>query len=151
MSRSFFFVSLAALAGLTACAGSRYAEPAQPVARLIERPAAAPVPRGSEQQLAPNEGDSEARRAWFEQEIERARYVPPPPPVETRIVYERVPYDDGYYVRQPDCRYDDGPSFPINTAAGASLGAIIGNQSGHCDEGALIGAGIGLLFDFARW
>ena len=31
------------------------------------------------------------------------------------------------------------------------LGAIIGHQSGHRDEGAAIGAGIGLLFDLARW
>ncbi|MCA8964540.1 MAG: glycine zipper family protein [Planctomycetes bacterium] len=63
-----------------------------------------------------------------------------------------MPYDDRYYT--PDCRYDDRcetTRFPVNTAVGAGLGAIIGHQSGHRDEGAAIGAGIGLLFDLARW
>lgn len=41
-------------------------------------------------------------------------------------------------------------SFPVNTAIGAGLGAIIGHQSGRRDRGAAIGAGIGLLFDLAR-
>lgn len=151
MSRSFFVTITAALAGLTACAAPRYAEPNRPVAKSIGLPAT----QDAGQRAVPGAADSEATRAWFDREIERARYVPPPPPVETRIVYERVPVQyDEYYVSQPDCRYDDpcdGPRFPVNTAVGAGLGAIIGHQSGHRDEGAAIGAGIGLLFDLARW
>lgn len=41
--------------------------------------------------------------------------------------------------------------FPINTAVGAGIGAIIGHQRGRRDRGALIGGGVGLLFDLNRW
>jgi hypothetical protein len=40
--------------------------------------------------------------------------------------------------------------FPINTAVGAGVGAIIGHQSGRRGRGALLGASTGLLFDFQR-
>ena len=43
-----------------------------------------------------------------------------------------------------------GPGFPINTALGAGIGAIIGNQSGRSGRGALIGGGVGLLLDLPR-
>ena len=39
----------------------------------------------------------------------------------------------------------------VNAAVGAGIGAIIGNQSGESGRGALIGTGVGLLFDIGRW
>jgi len=42
-------------------------------------------------------------------------------------------------------------TFPLNTALGAGVGAVIGHQSRHRNEGALIGAGLGLLLDFGHW
>lgn len=57
---------------------------------------------------------------------------------------------DWYVAAAPQPRCDETP-FPINTAIGAGLGAIIGNQSGHSERGAWIGSGIGLLFDIGRW
>jgi hypothetical protein len=42
-------------------------------------------------------------------------------------------------------------TFPVNTLLGAGLGAVIGHQSGRRDRGALIGGGLGLLFDLPRW
>jgi len=41
--------------------------------------------------------------------------------------------------------------FPINTAVGAGIGAIIGHQHGRRDRGALIGGSWGLLMDLSRW
>jgi hypothetical protein len=41
--------------------------------------------------------------------------------------------------------------FPVNTVVGAGIGAIIGHQRGRRDRGALIGGGVGLLFDLNRW
>jgi hypothetical protein len=43
------------------------------------------------------------------------------------------------------------PFFPVHTAVGAGIGAIIGHQSGHRDRGALIGGSIGLARDLGRW
>jgi hypothetical protein len=40
--------------------------------------------------------------------------------------------------------------FPVGTAVGAGVGAVIGNQSGRRGRGAAIGAGLGLLFDINR-
>jgi hypothetical protein len=40
--------------------------------------------------------------------------------------------------------------FPVGTAVGAGVGAVIGNQSGRRGRGAAIGAGLGLLFDITR-
>ena len=77
--------------------------------------------------------------------------------VEVRVPQVRqaqsVRYVDeqGWYVATaPQPRYDETP-FPINTALGAGLGAIIGNQSGHSERGAWIGSGVGLLLDIGRW
>jgi hypothetical protein len=44
-----------------------------------------------------------------------------------------------------------GPDFPVMSVLGAGVGAVIGNQSGNSEAGALIGSSIGMLFDFARW
>ena len=59
-------------------------------------------------------------------------------------------YDDDLYHRR-SYRAGRPSRFPVNTAVGAGIGAIIGHQSGRRDRGALIGGGIGLLFDLSRW
>jgi hypothetical protein len=51
----------------------------------------------------------------------------------------------------PRSRRDGLGWFPVNAAVGAGVGAIIGHQSGRRGRGALIGSGIGFLFDLARW
>lgn len=61
--------------------------------------------------------------------------------------------DYGYYVASP--RYGVGGArprsrFPINTAIGAGVGAVIGHQRGRRDRGALIGGGVGLMLDLMR-
>lgn len=61
----------------------------------------------------------------------------------------RYYYDDW----QPDrYRYQERRRgwFPVGTAVGAGVGAVIGNQSGRRGRGAAIGAGLGLLFDINR-
>ena len=63
---------------------------------------------------------------------------------------ERDVYTD-YVERGPVGGRRQPNPFPVNTAVGAGVGAVIGHQSGRRDEGALWGAGIGLLFDMARW
>ena len=56
------------------------------------------------------------------------------------------PYARSYY--EPRCRE---PWFPLGTAVGAGIGAVIGEVSnGHATDGAWIGGGIGLLFDLGR-
>lgn len=59
-------------------------------------------------------------------------------------------YDDYLYQRRA-YRAGRPTRFPVNTAIGAGVGAIIGNQRGHRGRGALIGGGVGLLFDLNRW
>lgn len=58
----------------------------------------------------------------------------------------------GYY-RDVDRRHRRWrePFFPVHTAVGAGIGAIIGHQSGHRGRGALIGGSIGLARDLGRW
>jgi hypothetical protein len=60
-------------------------------------------------------------------------------------------YDDYLYKRGVDRTRRRGTRFPVNTVVGAGVGAIIGHQRGRRDRGALIGAGLGLLFDLNRW
>lgn len=64
-----------------------------------------------------------------------------------------VQYVDGgewrYYERE--ARRHREPFFPINTAVGVGVGAVIGNQSRHRGRGALIGGSLGLMLDLARW
>ncbi|MFT4842603.1 MAG: hypothetical protein ACI8UD_003148 [Planctomycetota bacterium] len=60
-------------------------------------------------------------------------------------------YDDYLYNRRSYRDRQRGSRFPINTVVGAGVGAIIGHQRGRRDRGALIGGGVGLLFDLNRW
>ncbi|MFT4515572.1 MAG: hypothetical protein ACI89X_003262 [Planctomycetota bacterium] len=60
-------------------------------------------------------------------------------------------YDDYLYNRRVYRARRRGTRFPVNTVVGAGVGAIIGHQRGRRDRGALIGGGIGLLFDWNRW
>lgn len=60
-------------------------------------------------------------------------------------------YDDYLYNRRNYRDRQRGTRFPINTVVGAGVGAIIGHQRGRRDRGALIGGGVGLLFDLNRW
>ena len=69
-------------------------------------------------------------------------YVP-----QAEQVTERVYVDQQLYQQQYD-HYRS--SFPWHTAVGAGIGAIIGNQSDHLEEGAWIGAGVGFLMDAFR-
>jgi len=136
----------------------------------------APGPAEVRQEPAPPPGPDAATRAWLDQEIERNRYVPPPVPVEVveriveRPVYVRESggYYDPYYYEPYSYRpYYYGAyghygsygnrsyrhtTFPVHTALGAGIGAIVGHQSGHRGRGAWIGGGLGLLMDLgSRW
>lgn len=158
-----------------ACSTPQYAE------RMPVRPAPSLPLAPTAQQMVPSPApqsvplDDAATKAWLEGQIEQNRYVPPPPPpppvqvverVVERPVYvrERVAYEtypsygyDGYYTYQPYYygsyqRRSHHSTFPLNTALGAGVGAIIGHQSGHRGRGAWIGGGLGLLFDLnSRW
>jgi hypothetical protein len=59
-------------------------------------------------------------------------------------------YDD-YLSYRRNGRLRQPNRFPVNTAIGAGIGAIIGHRRGGRGRGALIGGGIGLLFDLGRW
>lgn len=95
--------------------------------------------------------DEAATELFLDHEIERRRSAAPVVEPRTIIVreYGTMPVEvreSWHYGRD---RYRS--RFPWNTALGAGLGAVIGHQSGHRDEGAAIGAGLGLLFDLSRW
>ena len=83
------------------------------------------------------------RRSVVEEAVAEAS----PPP---RAAPSYDAYGD-YLERRPAPRRRRETSFPVNTAVGAGFGAVLGHQAGRRDEGALIGGGIGLLFDLARW
>ena len=148
---------------LAACSSPEYAMrvPQSPAPAMPLAPTTAPRP--APPAIAPAT-DEAATRAWLDQEIERNRYVPPPPPVEERepvadagrisqVVSDPRydPYYQPYYRYGP--RYESPPSrgttFPLNTAVGAGIGAIIGHQSGHRGQGAWIGGSLGLLMDLS--
>ncbi|MCK5944781.1 MAG: glycine zipper family protein [Planctomycetes bacterium] len=98
-----------------------------------------------------------------------ARPGPRPEPPVYRTVVETVEVERVVEVEAPRWRdyggydydvYLDGrrsyrrrgtTPFPVNTAIGAGVGAIIGHQRGRRGRGALIGSGIGLLLDLDRW
>lgn len=63
---------------------------------------------------------------------------------------EQFVYDDYLRDRPRGYRRTTTP-FPVSTVIGAGVGAVIGHQRGHRGRGALIGSGIGLLFDLHRW
>ena len=98
--------------------------------------------------------DEAATNRFLDTEIERRRTVQavPEPTYVVERVYEPVYVDRVEYRDVGSWEYRQYRSrFPWNTAVGAGLGAIIGHQSGRRDRGAAIGAGVGLLFDIARW
>ena len=62
-------------------------------------------------------------------------------------------YPTGYYRARRFGGYGYGRGYrpaPINTALGAGIGALVSSRR-HRGRGAAIGAGVGLLFDFANW
>lgn len=68
------------------------------------------------------------------------------PPGQRRppaVTYDRIRYGG------PQFSYV--PAFSPAVLLGAGIGAVIGHQSGHKWEGAAIGAGAGLLFDWLLW
>ncbi|MEC7725986.1 MAG: YMGG-like glycine zipper-containing protein [Planctomycetota bacterium] len=106
--------------------------------------------RGSPRSQAPVQGTSNAARPYAtlrRSVVEEAAAEAAPPP-RTTPSYDA--YGD-YRERRPAPRRRRETSFPVNTAVGAGFGAVLGHQAGRRDEGALIGGGIGLLFDLARW
>ena len=156
---------------LMACSAPQYAERSDPVPPAAPRPVEA---RQSPGYAAPNEAATEA---WLTEQIEKAPRVTEPerpelPPLrdpDAEVYWEddfddygyRGPYRREYYAPvYARSRYYDPygyygrpyrrSTFPINTAIGAGVGAIIGHQHGRRGRGALIGGGIGLLFDSMR-
>jgi hypothetical protein len=138
----------------------------------------APAP-AAQQTLRPvrpmPETDENATRAWLDRTIEERRAAQPDQPPEPiyrtvtvdrpvyvdRTVYAYPGYHGGYvygygydacgepiYRTYYPARCES--TFPIHTALGAGVGAIIGYQSHQAGQGAWIGAGIGLLLDLAR-
>ncbi|MCC6672347.1 MAG: hypothetical protein IT458_14890 [Planctomycetes bacterium] len=97
--------------------------------------------------------DEEATRRFLDEEIRRKQVVAEPPPVrvQERVVYVERPYETVAYPQQG--RSSGAAAFPWNTAIGAGVGAIIGNNTcgSSSAEGALIGGSIGLMMDLARW
>jgi hypothetical protein len=75
------------------------------------------------------QAEEERQRQQFEQEQQQQ---------QQETVYGARGERPGYY-------------FPWHTVLGGTIGGVIGHQSGHRDEGILIGASIGLLNDCLRW
>jgi hypothetical protein len=138
--------------------------------------ASAPAPLPTSRAARPlPETDENATRAWLERTIEERRAAQPDQPPEPiyrtvtvdrpvyvdRTVYAYPGYHGGYvygygydacgepiYRTYYPARCES--TFPIHTALGAGIGAIIGYQSHQAGQGAWIGAGVGLLLDLAR-
>lgn len=168
--RPVFMAMAGAIAALlsTACSAPQYAVRTEPVAPAEPVRTAVPVVRVGIGQ------DDSVTDTWLKEQIDSAPRVEPParpelPPLDDGS--DREGYDDVYwqdrtlygdYPYRPVSNYYDPywghygrrtwrrSTFPINTALGAGLGAIIGHQRGRRGRGALIGGGVGLLFDLAR-
>jgi hypothetical protein len=128
-------------------------------------------PQAPQPQPAPSPTNEEATRAWLDRTIQERRNANPPPepihePVERTVYVERPPEGDASYgysydrggqlaygpYSQPGYGGNPYGSFPVHTALGAGVGAVIGNQFHHqSGRGAAIGAGVGLLLDLAHW
>lgn len=130
----------------------------QEIARRSPPPAPAPGLSNADQYRQQRESarqrgptDEAATELFLDHEIERRRSAAPVVEPRTIIVreYGTVPVEVRESWQYGRDRYR--ARFPWNTALGAGLGAVIGHQSGHRDEGAAIGAGLGLLFDLTRW
>ena len=84
--------------------------------------------------------------------VEQPVYIAPPAENEAR--WDEGVWDEGEW--DAARRYErvdvpPRPWFPVHTALGAGIGAIIGHQSGDRAEGAWIGGSLGLLLDLGRW
>lgn len=125
---------------LCACQGA-------PAVKRVDIPPANLPPAAAPSQRTVIMENEEATQDFLQLQIERSSDVKPPVEPKVQIV-ERTVYVDSYGDARPR-----GPrsTFPIQTAIGAGVGAIIGNQSGDRGEGAAIGAGVGLLLDFMSW
>lgn len=114
-------------------------------------PAAAPAPQPEQ---PPGDTGASVTYRTVTQIVEKPVEVPR---YETQPArgYEPV-YAYGYdpYAYPYDRHYRSGrceePWFPINTIAGAGIGALIGDHHGHASDGAWIGAGVGLMFDLGN-
>ena len=166
-----FAFPLAALAVVLAGCSSPYAQRAAvppPVRADEETPRVPAVPRREAHvpRVAPRSvqraEDEAATDAWLEKTAKESRERDPerpPVPIQVERVVERQvyvqpegsPHYDAYgnpvYAQRP---YDPYGAFPVSTVAGATIGAFAGGCHDN-GEAALIGAGIGFLFDLARW
>jgi hypothetical protein len=145
-----------AVAALAACAGAR------PAPRLPATPLAAPVTVAAEARAradadrapampgapSPFVADPQVRllyrMAWTE---------PQAPVVESAAPAAAAPppgwSDPAYVVPAAAAPRRRAPFVPVGTVLGAGIGGALSTRS-HRAEGALLGAGIGLLFDLQR-
>lgn len=136
-SSSAVFAPVTLLALLVGCGSPevrRVDIPPAPAERTAVTAPAAPT----------GEEDEEATRAFLELQMETAPQARDPEPEPQPAPEVRTVYVDTY--QREASRYRQ-VGFPWNAAVGAGIGAIIGHQSDNRDEGALIGAGVGLLVD----
>jgi hypothetical protein len=114
--------------------------------------------------------DEEATKAWLQQTADERRAADTtnaPLPLQQTVYVDRPVYSDPYvapygygygygydgygnpiYGYGSSCRQTN---FPVNTVVGAGIGAIVGSGSRHQGRDIAVGAGIGLLLDFASW
>ena len=118
-------------------------------AEAFERAAPAVAPRAG-QWASPAPNPARPAAPTHRSFVERVE-VPVERVVEVAPALQRYDDYDDYLARRRAGRRRDPNPFPVNTTFGAGVGAILGHQSGRRDEGALIGAGLGLVFDLARW
>ena len=144
------------LAALAACAG------AQPARRLPPTPPAAPAVVAMESRVradaerapappgatSPFVSDPEVRVLY------RAAWTAPAAPAAASVAAGTEPpppgwSDPAYATPAPMPPRQRQPFLPIGTVLGAGIGGALSTRS-HRGEGALLGAGIGLLFDLQR-
>ncbi|MBX3463401.1 MAG: glycine zipper family protein [Planctomycetes bacterium] len=116
----------------------------------VERPPAAAALSLGEAEPAPPP-PSVQRRTF--------RHLPPPPAGGAEGAEQPAPSDPFAVVADQEIAAPPPPWpqsrrerwFPVHTAMGAGIGAVIGHQSGHRGRGALVGGSFGLLLDLGRW
>ncbi|MEC8251776.1 MAG: YMGG-like glycine zipper-containing protein [Planctomycetota bacterium] len=131
-----------------ALAPAATAQPAQPAPERVRTEAAERQPLPRSQAVAERASNAARPHATLRRSVVEEAAAETAPPPRTTPSYDA--YGD-YRERRPAPRRRRETSFPVNTAVGAGFGAVLGHQAGRRDEGALIGGGIGLLFDLARW